>query len=499
MAFMIKELGPKKNFTLMLVLIYVVSLPIISSITYVVLKNNAVKDAYNAGRLYLATIGALKHYVAEELRPTFYREMPGRFIIQGMSRSFAAAHVAERVKSEMPNYMYKNASLKPRNPLNAADDFESGIIKSFINNRGLGEWEGFRTKPDHRYYVIARPGDPFTPACMRCHGDPSDAPRELIERYGPKAGFYMKTGEIADATFVYIPISVPLDRARQVVAVFVGLYILLGALVLAVVNARFKSLYDTIDSDKQRIEDINLEVMNLNNDMETLITERTLNLIALSIADRIRNPVSAIAGTFNRILKKEDLPHSLKERLSDLVSESEKLESIVRDYETILKTTPTMFRVEDLNEIIRSVLPMIEKERNEKGVDFSLKLSGTPVRCMANRQLLRVVVLHLLTNALEAGPDKGEVIIETSGDQNAVTLSVTDHGKGISPEERPQIFNLFYSTKKKKIGMGLPLVKQILEEHKGNITIESEPGKATTFRIVFPVRWTEQELSRPPV
>ncbi len=496
---MIKELGPKKNFTLMLVLIYVVSLPVISSITYVVLKNNAVKDAYNAGKLYLSTIGALKHYVAEELRPTFYREMPGRFIVQGMSRSFAAAHVAERVKSEVPNYMYKNASLKPRNPLNAADNFEAGIIRIFTINRGLREWKGFRTKADHRYYVIARPGDPFAQDCMRCHGDPKDAPRELIERYGPKAGFYMKTGEIADATFVYIPIGVPLARAREVVAIFVGLYILFGGIILAIVNVRFRSLYDTIDSDKQRIEDINLEVMNLNNDMETLITERTLNLIALSIADRIRNPVSVIAATFNRILKKEDLPGSLRDRLSNLVSESEKLESIVRDYETILKTTPTMFRVEDLNEIIGSVLPMIEKERKEKEADFLLKLSGTPIRCMANRQLLRVVVLHLLTNALEAAPDKGEVTIETSGDQNTVSLSVTDNGKGISPEERPQIFNLFYSTKKKKIGMGLPLVKQIVEEHKGNITVESEPAKGTTFRITFPVRWTEQELSRPAV
>jgi signal transduction histidine kinase len=158
-----------------------------------------------------------------------------------------------------------------------------------------------------------------------------------------------------------------------------------------------------------------------------------------------------------------------------------------------------MFRVEDLNVIIKSVLPMVEKERKAKGIDFFLQLSETSVRCMANRQLLRVVVLHLLTNALEAEPDKGNVIIETWADQNTASLGVTDHGKGISPEERPQIFNLFYSTKKKKIGMGLPLVKQIVEEHKGNITIESEPGKATTFRIIFPVRWTEQELSRPPV
>jgi signal transduction histidine kinase len=493
---LIKELGPKKRFTLTLVLIYVVSLPVMSGITYVILKNNAIRDAYTEGRLYLSTIGALKHYVSEEVRPIFYKEMPGRFIVQGMSRSFAAADVAGRVKGELPNYSYKNASLNPRNPLDAADDFEASIITTFMNNRSLVEWRGFRTKSDHRYYVLARPGDPFTQGCLKCHGDPKDAPRELIERYGTEAGFFMKTGEIADAIFVYIPINVPLAHARGVVAVFIGLYILIGAIILLIVNIRFKTLYNTIDYDKKRIEEINIEVMHLNNDMESLITERTLNLIALNIADRIRNPASVIAGTFNRILKREDLPEPVRERLCDLVSESQKLESIVKDYETILKTTPTMFKVEDLNEIIGSVLPLVEKERKTRGIEISLKLADNPQKFMANRQLIRVAVLDILENAVEAAPGKSRVVVETSGDHNIVALSVIDNGKGISPEELPQIFNLFFSTKKRKIGMGLPLVKQIVEEHKGDITVESIPGKETTVRITFPVRWTEQELSR---
>lgn len=492
---MFHELGPKKRFTLMLVLIHAVALPIITFISYFILKENAVNDAYNAGRLFLSTVGAVKHYVAEDLRPIFYREMPGRFVVEGMSRSFVASDIAGRVRKELPNYIYKNASINPKNPANSADNFEERIIRSFIENRSLREWKGFSTKHEGQYYVVARPGEALEADCLRCHGDPAVAPRELLECYGTTAGFRMHAGDLVDATFVYIPISVTLASARKVVAVFVGLYVLIGTIILLVINGRFTRLYNTIDSDKQRIADINLELMNLNRDMESIIAERTMNLIALSVADRVRNPAAAVAGTINRILKKEELSGPLRERLSDLIAEARTLETIVRDYENILRTRHAMFAVEDLNDIIGSVLPLIEAERKSKHVILSIKLSDAPLRCMANRQFLRVALHQILKNAVEAAPEGGKVTVESAAHENSVMISVSDNGSGISSQEIPLIFNLFYSTKQYSMGMGLPLVKQIVEEHRGKITVESEPGLKTTFRLIFPVRWSEEELS----
>lgn len=491
---MLKEPGPKKRFTLMLILIHVIALPLISAITYYVLKDNAIVDAYNLGRLRLTTMGAVRHYVAEELRPIFYREMPGRFIVEGMSRSFVAASIADRVQKDMPGYQYKNASLNPKNPRNAADAFEAEVIKRFVKDPKLKEWEGFRTKEDEEYYVLARAGEPLGADCLKCHGDPANAPKELKDRYGAKAGFNMKEGDMADAAFVYIPISVPFADAQKVVAVFIGMYIIVGSIIFAIVQTRFNYLYNQIASDKKSIEDINLELMNLNHDMEYIIAERTLNLIALSVADRIRNPATAIAGTFNRILKKEELSDTLRERLIELMVEADKLDMLVREYETILKNKQMMFRVEDLNEVIQSILPLIEGERKKRGIELSLALSAEPQRCMANKQLLRIAIMHILNNAVEATPESGKITIGTYSDHEHVTLSITDTGKGITQEDQQKMFTLFYSTKKHRMGMGLPLVKQIIEEHKGEITVESEPDKGTTFRLVFPVRWSEQEL-----
>lgn len=490
------EMSPKKRFTLLLITIYAVSLALMTVVTYLVVRENAIRDAAVAGRLYLAAFGAVKHYIAEELRPVFYKEFPGRFIVQGMSRSYAASRVAMRVQRELPNYQYKNASLNATNPLNEADEFEKDIITLFAGNRSVREWQGFRKKGDAQFYSMAVAGDPFTGDCLKCHGNPDDAPAELRARYGTIRGFNARAGDLLDATFVYIPIGVPLADARKIVQVFIGIYLLFGTAILSLVIRRFSALYDRTETDRRRIEDINLEMMNLNHDMETIITERTMNLIALSVADRVRNPATTIAATFNRILKKEELSGPLRDRMTDMLIEAQKLDAIVRDYEAVLKKRQPMFRLEDLNEIVVSVVPLVEKDRKEKGIRLLSNLSAGPKRCMANRQLLRVAILHILKNAIESASDGGEVSIATEGDQDHVWLIVTDNGIGIPQEELSKIFSLFFSSKKNRLGMGLPLVRQIIGEHKGEIAVTSETGRGTTFRVTFPVRWTEQELSK---
>ncbi len=490
----VRTMNQKRRFTLLLLLIHAIALPLISVLTYVIMKQNAVLDAYSTGRLYLSGMSAIKHYVADELRPVFYRELPGRFIVQGMSRTYVASHVAARVMRDLPNYRYKNASLNPMNPLNSADEFEARIIGHFVTDRTIMEWSSLVSKSEDDFYVIARPGEPFGADCLRCHGDPATAPQELISAYGTDSGFHNKEGDLKDAAFVYIPIGVPLAAARKAVAMFVGLYVLVGTIILVVINVRFSSLYHQIDTEKKRVENINLEVMTMNQEMETIISERALNLLALSVADRVRNPATAIAGTLERVLKKEDLTPKVRGKLRGMIEESGKLEAIVRDYETILQTRRIMFKMEDLGELVESTLPMIEEERAMKGISVTFTKAETPARCMANRSLLRVAVLHILKNAVEAVPEGGKIEVVTGGEGDRVVLSVTDNGSGIPSEEMPNIFNLFYSSRRKRIGMGLPISRQIVEEHKGIITVESVPGR-TVFRMSFPGRWTEKELS----
>lgn len=488
----LKNLTPRKRFSLMLIIIYIISLPIISTVTYLILKQNAIRDAYNAGKLHLSTMEATKHYVADKLRPVLQREMPGRFIVEGMSRSYVAGNIAETVHQELPQYKYKNASLNPRNPKNKADEFEAGIINKFRENKELKEWRSFRSGPDGKYYVIARVGAPFSADCLRCHGDPAAAPEELIKRYGPTAGLNMIPGDIVDAIVVYIPIHVPLDSAKKVVAIFIGVYTIFFSVIFLVIDVRFRWFYEKIDSDKKKIEEINTEILNLNRDIEAIAAERTMNEMALRVADRVRNPATVIGGLCHRLLEKEKVPEPYRGKLEDILTKSQELEKIVRDFESLMKSKRFMFKRDDLNEIVLATASLMEQEIKDKGIKLSIHLSDTPLLFNANKQLLKVAINHILRNALESTPSGGKISLSTSIKEDNIFLTISDTGIGIPPEDMHRIFEPFFTTKE-RIGMGLPLVKQIVEDHMGHISVDSIPKMGTTFHLIFPVRWTEQK------
>jgi hypothetical protein len=253
--------------------------------------------------LYIATIEAAKHYVEEELRPVLRKELPHKFILEGMSRSYVAGSIARRILHGFPDYIFKNASINPMNLENTADEFEKKIINDFRTKKDIKEWKGFISKDDYDYYVIARAGSPVKESCLYCHGDPAMAPKEVTERYGTAYGYNMKVGEGVDALIVYIPIHAPLASARQAVVVFIAIYTVFFGIILWLINRRFGWFYEKIESDKRTIEDIGKEILNLNREMEDIVAERTMGMIGLRVADRIRNPVTVIGGLCRRLSK----------------------------------------------------------------------------------------------------------------------------------------------------------------------------------------------------
>lgn len=489
----LKGLHPKKKFLLILIVIYIISLPIISTVTYGILKNNAVSEAYSRGQLYLVTMVSLRSYVIEELRPLLFNELYGRFIKEAMSGAFVVRSVAMRVHQKLYGYNFKLASLDPRNPVNIADEFERGIINKFRDDRKTLQWQGIVTKQNGKYYVIARAGEPFGAGCLYCHGSPDAAPQEIIKEYGAIAGFNRQLGELLDAKFVYIPVDVPLAAAREGVIIFTGIYTVFFGIIFFIINARFTGLYNRIEGDKKRIETMNADLTELNHELEALIAERTMSLMALTVADKVRNPATVIGWTCKRMLKDEEVSVKLSESLKDVINESEKLESIVRDFETLLKSKQSMFKYEDINEIVKGVFLTVKNEADEKKISISADLPQHPLKINMQKNLLKAAVFNIIRNAIEATPKGGRITISAEENQQHVVLSISDTGTGIPREDIEKIFDPFFSTKLYRFGMGLSLVRQIVSEHLGEIKVQSEVGKGTTFNLIFPVRWIEKK------
>jgi len=262
---------------------------------------------------------------------------------------------------------------------------------------------------------------------------------------------------------------------------------------------RMYDIHVRILSDKKKIENINSEMTELNQELEEIVAERTMGLMALTVADKIRNPAAVIGLVCRRVLKNKKQDEHLSEELLDVIQECEKLQNVVGDFENLLKTRRSQFTYENLNDIAREVVAVIAEEAENKGVLMSIHLFDKPLKMNIQKSLLRVAIFHVLRNAIDATPEGGLIRLTTSIEDDCVVLTISDSGPGIHAEDIEIIFDIFYSTKRKGFGMGLPLVKQIVTEHLGEVRVESEVGKGTTFKMIFPSRWTEDRRIRTPL
>lgn len=227
-----------------------------------------------------------------------------------------------------------------------------------------------------------------------------------------------------------------------------------------------------------------------NQELESLVAERTMNLVAMTLADRVRNPASVIGATANRILRKAEYSEKALEHIRLIISEAEKLDNTVKDFHDMLRNRQALFHYEDVCGIVREVIAVIEKEAARKQIDLSVDLPDRPLKINTERNLLKMAVFTILRNAVELTPDEGKVSVVVAGDGNRIQVTVSDNGYGIPKEDIDAVFDPSSSVYGHRFAMGLPLIKQIVSEHMGEISVQSEIGKGTTVTMVFPVRWS---------
>lgn len=227
----------------------------------------------------------------------------------------------------------------------------------------------------------------------------------------------------------------------------------------------------------------------LNQALETLISERTMSLMALTVADKVRNPATVIGGISKRLIEKEEVSEKIREELKSIADEAGRLEAIVIDFQNIFKSKQSMFEYGDINAVVRKAIAAAEKESAYKGLKLNVHLSEQPLNINLQKKLLGIAIFHILRNAVEVTPAEGAIEVATFADKDKAILAISDTGPGISENDIGKIFEPFFSTKAHSFGMGLPLVKQIVSEHMGEIDVESMPGKGTAFKMAFPLRW----------
>lgn len=234
---MFKKLNLRTRFTAIVLFVLIFSLPIITTATYYVLKNNAIEQILTQANILTSIMEATRSYVVKFTTPIFERELPGKFIVEGMADSFVNYEIQAEMSKKHKDYSYKEAAINPLNLRNKADRFEADIINLFRENNELkGEWRGFIKKPTGEFYAVLKPITVRDQSCLSCHGDPDLAPEEVTAKFGNKHGYGWKVGEIIAVDAIYVPSEVPIKKARETTAIFIIIYIVFFLLLLLTIN-----------------------------------------------------------------------------------------------------------------------------------------------------------------------------------------------------------------------------------------------------------------------
>jgi len=239
----------------------------------------------------------------------------------------------------------------------------------------------------------------------------------------------------------------------------------------------------------------------------------SLGKLAAGITHEINNPVGALKSTMDILLRcvakmkqitgsgetlaevKEgsDFQKSLNilERNSQVaLSAGDRIAQIASSLKNFTRLDETEFQKADIHEGIESTLTLIQQEIKEK-IEVVKEFGDIPrIYCYPGE--LNQVFMTILTNAVQAIEDEGTVTIKTSADNTSVYVEMSDTGKGIPPEQLENLFELNFTTKKSRVGvgMGLPNAYNIIHKHNGEIKVESAVGKGTEFTIALPIEQT---------
>jgi len=209
-----------------------------------------------------------------------------------------------------------------------------------------------------------------------------------------------------------------------------------------------------------------------------------IGVLTKSLAHEIRTPLSVLrAGT--EILARAPQAGSREREVSEMLqAEVERLSRLVDDLLVFGRPSPPEIQEMDLHLVCREVLPVLQDEAAER--DVALEWVGEAVPMRGDPDQLRQVIVNLATNAIRACEPGGRVWIRTGTGEGTVVLEVEDDGTGIPPEVLPDIFKPLVTTHRTGNGLGLPIVRQLVEAHGGEIEVQSEVGRGTTMRVTIP-------------
>jgi HAMP domain-containing protein len=229
------------KFNLVLLLVFALGLGAAGYVSYTVLHKHAREEVLDHAGMMMEAALAIRGYTVKEIRPLLALQMKRDFLPQTVP-SYAATQNFATVRETYPEYTYKEAALNPTNPRDSATDWETDIIHAFRNNAELAEISGERITPTGKSLYYARPIRIKNKNCLTCHSTVEAAPESMIKLYGEQHGFGWQMDEVVGSQIVSVPLSLPLEKARQEFLIFMASLVAIFLLIFIVINIMLSRL-----------------------------------------------------------------------------------------------------------------------------------------------------------------------------------------------------------------------------------------------------------------
>jgi len=235
------------------------------------------------------------------------------------------------------------------------------------------------------------------------------------------------------------------------------------------VSARVRSLVATKAAREKLVEEEKLEAL------EQMMEE---------VAHEIRNPLTSIGGFARRVYDRLPQGDPNKKYMEMIINDVARLENMMKELLELESTAISYRELTNINDVITEALKLFEQDLEDKGIEVKTELGDNlPLICIDQEQM-KMALANLIKNSIEAMQDKLKILKITSRiSDGRMEIQVSDTGKGIPKDKIKNIFDTFFTSKTRGPGVGLTFTLKIIQEHRGAISVESEPGKGTTFTI----------------
>ena len=208
--------------------------------------------------------------------------------------------------------------------------------------------------------------------------------------------------------------------------------------------------------------------------------------LAAGVAHEIKNPLASIKGAAD-ILTDDDTSRADREEFRDILrNEIRRIDATVSEFLEFARPKETRFEPVDLSRTLAATLRQIEAHAKSDGVSIETDIQDGIV-VDGDREKLHQMALNIMLNAIQASEREDTIRVSLSDrGENDAEITIEDSGAGIEPDNLERIFDPFFTTRASGTGLGLAVVKDIVESHSGNVSIDSKTGRGTTVTVTLP-------------